>query len=178
MIWRPGTLTPHRIRAWEKFFHRFFNVPNSTSASRGPVAYLWDDIPGIKAYSLTSRRKTSAAQRLLFRMVALRPARNLLRVQEEYMAPLTSSDFSLVVPISKQDILTGIPRCSRSECQTSLPSISGNMGYLLHILESLSNMDCESATKSRANLAIGPNVCLEICATRSTSKTTYKSSLP
>jgi len=60
------------------------------------VAYLWDDIPTLKACSLASRRTTLVAQRLLFETVVLRPARNLLR--EQYMPVAgdlsgTSADF-------------------------------------------------------------------------------------
>ena len=58
------------------------------------VAYLWDDIPSLKACSLASRMMTLPAQRLSFRAVSLRPTRNLLR-EESRASEIsgTSSDF-------------------------------------------------------------------------------------
>ena len=60
------------------------------------TAYLWDDIPSLKACSLTSRTMTTASQRLLFRSVGLRPEQNLLReifIQDEDDLSGTSADF-------------------------------------------------------------------------------------
>ena len=57
------------------------------------VAYLWDDIPTLKACSLASRIMRSAGQRLLFSTVVLRPARNLLREEHISDTSGTSDDF-------------------------------------------------------------------------------------
>ena len=54
------------------------------------TAYLWDDIPSLKACSLATRALTTAAQKLLFRSVALRPGRNVLR--QEYVAAMAGDD--------------------------------------------------------------------------------------